>query len=84
MVRTARVGAADQDGAGDRGRRAEGDALRRADACGERLCQPCGARQLLDPPRIDREDHRPAEHDRQQRREAGRGARNTDFGGRGL
>ena len=48
------------------------------------VCQPCGARQLLDPPRIDREDHRPAEHDRQQRREAGRGARNTDFGGRGL
>lgn len=50
MVRTARVGAADQDGAGDRGRRAEGDALRRADACGERLCRLAGASaNFLDP-----------------------------------
>ena len=67
LVRTARLGAAAQNGARDGRRRAEGGPLRRTDARGERLCQHGDAGQFRHPSRNHRRDHRPAEFHRRQR-----------------
>ena len=84
LVRTARLGAAAQNGARDGRRRAEGGPLRRTDARGERLCQHGDAGQFRHPSRNHRRDHRPAEFHRRQRREAGRKTPDTDSRGRDL
>ena len=84
LGRTARLGAADQDPAGDGRRHPEGGALRRTDPGGERLCQPGSAGRLLDPAGDDHRHHRPAERRDRQRPQAGRGYGDRDTGERHL